>query len=100
IMNYPFEHVGTWFCVFCKTLVPLRVQRSESGYFMIPDILHAFSGCALVTAELLLIVWLLRIGRWIWHWGNAVPETILIFLGLFKKTLIKDIHFLPHPDFI
>ena len=52
-MKYPFEHVGTWFCVFCKTLVPLRVQWSESGYFMVPDILHASGGCALVTAELL-----------------------------------------------
>ncbi|MDD6208729.1 MAG: hypothetical protein PUB10_09450, partial [Clostridiales bacterium] len=52
-MKYPFEHVGTWFCVFCKTLVPLRVQWSESGYFMAPDILCASGGCALVTAELL-----------------------------------------------
>ncbi|MDD6207855.1 MAG: hypothetical protein PUB10_04960, partial [Clostridiales bacterium] len=53
-MKYPFEHVGTWFCVFCKTLVPLRVQWSESEYFMVPDILRAFGGCAPVTAELLL----------------------------------------------
>ena len=66
-----FEHVGTWFCVFCKTLVPLRFQWSESGYFMLPDILRAFSSCALVTAELLQIESMLNYDyfSYIVQWG-------------------------------
>ncbi|MDD6206950.1 MAG: hypothetical protein PUB10_00305, partial [Clostridiales bacterium] len=41
------------YCWRNAALALLRVQWSESGYFMVPDILHASGGCALVTAELL-----------------------------------------------